>query len=417
MKKVFWLLALVLITAAMAFAGGNGEAPEEEGDINLHIFHFKVNIPWNEMTDSYAAQHPGIVFTNEIRGGGAQWMTILKSKFAANAAPDVFVVEGPGQAAVFEEYLSDLSDQPWVPRAVPFAREGLRIDGEIKGMPINLEGYGYIYNKAYFRDAGITQVPRTFSELRDAAEKLQAAGYTPFGTGYGEWWVVGLHLMNVPFAMQDDPQGFLDGLMAGTETMAGNPRFEELKNIMDLNVEFGERNPLTTANNEQTTLFSSGEVAMMQQGNWKEIVITDADPDMEVGVFPIPLNDNMEMSNRLPIGVPFYFVVNNSSPVRDQEAAKEFLNWNVSSDEGKMWITERFGYIPAYGDIEPVGLGGISADLLNAAAEDRAVPWMFGQFPDGMPQEFAANMQAYVGGQKTWDEVLEEVDAQWQRLK
>jgi raffinose/stachyose/melibiose transport system substrate-binding protein len=284
-------------------------------------------------------------------------------------------------------------------------------------MPINLEGYGYIYNKAYFRDAGITQVPRTFSELRDAAEKLQAAGYTPFGTGYGEWWVVGLHLMNVPFAMQDDPQGFLDGLMAGTETMAGNPRFEELKNIMDLNVEFGERNPLTTANNEQTTLFTSGEVAMMQQGNWKEIVITDADPDMEVGVFPIPLNDNMEMSNRLPIGVPFYFVVNNSSPVRDQEAAKEFLNWNVSSDEGKMWITERFGYIPAYGDIEPVGLGGISADLLNAAAEDRAVPWMFGQFPDGMPQEFAANMQAYVGGQKTWDEVLEEVDAQWQRLK
>ena len=419
MRKLTILLLMLLIAAA-AFAGGGAEAEtaaEEEGAVNLHVFHFKVNIPWNEMTDSYTSQNPDVVFTNEIRGGGAQWMTILKSKFAAGAAPDIFVVEGPGQAAVFEDFLSDLSDEPWVPRAVPFAREGLRIDGEIKGQPVNLEGYGYIYNKDYFDDAGITQVPRTISELRAAAQQLQGAGYTPFATGYGEWWVVGLHLMNIPFAMQGNPQGFVDGLMAGTETMAGNARFEELQAIMDLNVEFGENNPLTTANNEQTQLFISGETAMMQQGNWKEIVIMGADAGMDVGVFPIPLNDDLEQSNRLPIGVPFYFVVNNSSSERTQEAAREFLNWQVASDEGKNWQTERFGYIPAYGDIEPVGLGGISADLLSAAADDRAIPWMFGQFPDGMPQEFAANMQAYVGGQKTWAEVLEEVDAQWQRLK
>jgi len=110
MRK-FLLVALFLVSAtALLFAGGQGEAASaaaegEDGPTEIHIFHFKVTIieEWNALTDAYAAENPGVVFNNEIRGGGAQWMTILKSKFAANAAPDIFVVEGPGQAEVFEE--------------------------------------------------------------------------------------------------------------------------------------------------------------------------------------------------------------------------------------------------------------------------------------------------------------------------
>jgi raffinose/stachyose/melibiose transport system substrate-binding protein len=217
--------------------------------------------------------------------------------------------------------------------------------------------------------------------------------------------------------MQPDPQAFVDGLMDGSETMADNEYFLQLKDIIDLNVEFGEPNPLTTDNNKQTSLFANGDVAMMQQGNWKEIVIQDTDPDLEIGVFPIPLNNDPAESDRLPIGVPFYFIVNGGSPERDQEVARDFLNWHVSSEIGREAQVDWFGYIPAYKDIEPEGLGGISQDLLTAAADDRQIPWMFGQFPDGMPQEFANNIQAYIGGQITWDEALAEMDLQWQRLK
>ena len=420
MKRILCLLVLCSAAAGIAVAAAQEEgavAGSENELIDMHVFHFKVNIPWVEMTDLYAAENPHVVFTNEIRGGGAQWMTILKSKFAADAAPDIFVVEGPGQAKVFADFLSDLGDEPWVDRAVPFAVEGLRLDGVIQGQPVNLEGYGYIYNKTMFADAGIGEPPATFSELRSVAETLQAAGQTPFATGYGEWWVIGLHLANIAFAMQPDPQAFVDGLMAGTTTMAGNEYFLALQHVVDLNVEYGEANPLTTDNIKQQTLFITEEAAMMQQGNWKEIVVQDAAPDLDAGVFPIPLTDDPAVSNRLAIGIPFYFVVNNSSPERDQVEARKFLNWLVDSETGRSWLTEQFGFIPAYGDIEPVGLGGISADLLGYAARDQAIPWMFGQFPDGIPQEFAANMQAYVGGRQSWDDTLAEMDRQWQRLK
>ena len=190
-----------------------------------------------------------------------------------------------------------------------------------------------------------------------------------------------------------------------------------MKRIIDLNVEFGEDNPLTTDNNKQTQLFASGQVAMIQQGNWKEIEIQKVDANMEIGVFPIPLTDDPKQSNRLPLGVPFYFVVNKASPEENQAAARKFLNWLVSSDTGKRYLTEQFGFIPAYGDIAPSGLGGISKDLLTAGAQDRVLPWMFGQFPDGMPQEFSNNIQAYIGGKQSWDEALTKMDAQWARLK
>ncbi len=135
MRRLLFSALLLLGGVSFLIAAGQSDTAKSGGVVNLHIFHFKVGIPWNELTDAYAAENKDVVFTNEIRGGGAQWMTILKSKFAANAAPDIFVVEGPGQAVVFKDYLSDLSSEPWVARAVPFAREGLRLNGKIMGMP------------------------------------------------------------------------------------------------------------------------------------------------------------------------------------------------------------------------------------------------------------------------------------------
>ena len=78
----------------------------------------------------------------------------------------------------------------------------MTIDGKIYGQPVNMEGYGFAYNKKLFEKAGITELPKTFSELEAAAKKLKAAGITPFSVGYAEWWVLANHGLNVPFAYQ-----------------------------------------------------------------------------------------------------------------------------------------------------------------------------------------------------------------------
>ena len=423
MKRLLIFLAIfAMILAPMAFAGGEQEAAgsAEEGDgVGLHVFHFKVTWidSWNAATDRYVNEvNPNVAFNNEIRGGGAQWMTILRSKFAANAAPDIFVVEGTGQAEQFSDFLTDLSDEPWVDRALPFALEGMTIDGTVYGMPMGLESYGYIYNKDIFDEVGITELPQTIGELEEVAQTLEDAGYTPWSTGFGEWWVMGLHLMNLAFAHQENPQAFIDGLNGGTETMSGNERFVQLQELIDLNVRYGEDNPLTTDNRRQTQDILNEDAVMIQQGVWREITLLDADPETNWGMMPIPFSDDPN-DTRMPTGVPFYWIVNGSSSEREQEVARDFLNWLVTPDGTAQDLFSEFNFIPAYGDIEVETLGPISQDGLTAAAADMTVPWMFGQFPDGMPQEFADGVQAYIAGQVTWDEALEEFDRQWQRLK
>ncbi|MFH2114737.1 MAG: ABC transporter substrate-binding protein [Spirochaetota bacterium] len=420
MKRSVVFLMMVVLTATV-WAGGSKETATSvaEKSVDLHVYHFKVNLldEWNGFTADYAAIHPDITFTNEIVGGGTQWMQVLKTKFAAGKGPDIFVVEGPSQYDVFRDYVVPQNGAAWIDRAAPFARDGLNVNGEFMGMPVNLEGYGYIYNKAIFREAGITQVPRTLAELRSAAEKIKAKGYTPFATGYGEWWVMGMHLMNIPFARQADPQAFIEALNTGKVKMSETPEFKALQQLIDLNVEFGERNPLTTNNLSQVEKFVNGEVAMIQQGNWKEKDILSVNPDAEIGLLPIPLGNDPQEGDRIAIGVPFYFVVNGEASQQTQDEALAFLDYLVSADVGSQYLVEDFGFIPAYADIEPVGLGGISRDIIKYAAADKAIPWMFGQFPDGMPNEFADLIQAYIAGRNSWQTTLTMMDAAWQRLK
>lgn len=424
-KRMLALPVVLLIAAGFVFASGHQESststaePSASGKkVELHLFQFKPYLAqqYKDFAQVFEKQYPNVTVTVQTVGGSTQWQTILKSQFAAGQGPDIFPVEGVSEYNLWKEYIADLSGQPWIKNAVSFALKGLNINGKQMGMPVNLEGYGYIYNKDIFKKVGITQLPRTFDQLKADAQKIKADGITPFATGYATWWVLGLHLINVPFAQQPDPQAFIQQLNAGTTTMAQNKLFQDLKNVIDLNVKYGEKDPLTTDHNKQVQLFANDQVAMIQQGDWKVLPILKANPKMNMGLLPIPLNNNPSM-DRMPVGVPFYFVVNKTAPQDVQTAAKEFLNYLVSSPIGQTYITKKFGFIPAFKNISPEGLSGVGKDILAYASKDKTIPWVFGEFPDGFANQASNNMQAYIAGQQNWATTLGNLDSAWQKLK
>ncbi len=69
----------------------------------------------------------------------------------------------------------------------------ITVDGKVYGMPMNIEGFGVIYNKALFQKAGINELPDTYTELVEAASQLKKVGVTPFANGYYEEWKLGHH--------------------------------------------------------------------------------------------------------------------------------------------------------------------------------------------------------------------------------
>ncbi len=426
MSKRITVLAVALLLFAAAFVLANGSAESSASasggkaaaNTELHVFHFKVSWvkPWGELTDQYTKLNPGVTFNNEIVGGGADWITKLKTEFAANRGPDIFVVDGPALAHTFQDHLTDLSDQPWVSHVLPSARKSLTFNGKLMGMPIAIEGYGFIYNKDIFQKAGITTLPKTLSELTDVAHKIKAAGYIPFASGFGEWWVIGMHFANIPFAYQPNPDQFMTDLAQGKANLTDNPLFKDWKNLFDLIIHNSEPHPLTTDNNVQTQMFIDGKAAMMQQGDWKEPVIYKAKPNFHMGLLPEPLNNDAKAMDKVPVGVPFYFVVNSKSSAAKQSASKKFLNWLVSSKVGQSYITDKFLSIPAFDNIKSDSLGAISQDILKYASEGKTIPWPFTQWPNGTYNEFADFTQSYVGGKIDFNTMLQKMQDAYRKL-
>lgn len=424
-RKLILSLVLMVAVAALGFAGGQSEEAGEAGSggeasmepemVELDIFQSKTVIAdqFEALGEEFEAANPNVTVNVETVGGSADWQTILKSRFTADEGPDVYNIEGPSDFQLWQENIADLSGEPFTDQAVPSAIEPMTFDGNVYGAPLNFEGYGYIYNQDMFEDAGIEEAPTTFSELEEVAQQLEDAGYTAFSTGYGTWWVIGFHLLNVAFAQQDDPYQFMEDLTNGEASMAENEIFQDLQQLVDLTVEYGEDNPLATDHNQQTQMLANGDVAMIQQGIWKEGSLMEANPELNMGVVPILINDDPQM-DRIPVGVPWYFVVNAQASEAEQEAGKEFLNFMMTSDTGLRYTVEEFGHIPAYQGASAEGLGGVGEGILAYTDQNKTIPWTMGQWPDGFDQQDAFNnMQAYVAGQQTWDETLQALDEAW----
>ncbi|MED4600740.1 ABC transporter substrate-binding protein [Paenibacillus validus] len=430
-KKIVSLsLAAIMAMSVAAGCAKKEEAPSTGGtegnagaakNVTLKMFQFKVEIaePLAKLAAEYEKANPGVKIQIDTVGGGADYGAALMAKFNSGDKPDIFNNGGFSDLDKWIEHLEDLSAEPWVKDLVDVAKEPMTKDGKLYGQPLNLEGYGFLYNKDLFAQAGITETPKTISQLEDAAKKLQAKNITPFVNGYAEWWVLGNHFVNLPFAYQPDPNKFIADLNSGAAKIPGNPVFDQWVKLFDLQLQYGNKNPLQTDYKTQVTEFATGKAAMTQQGNWTQLQLTQTNPNLKVGFLPMPISDDAAANDKLPVGVPNNWVINKNSP--NKEEAKKFLNWLVTSDMGKKYIVEEFKFIPAFKSIpaDEKILGPLAADIIRYSKDNKTLSWNWFKFPGGeaSSKKFAATMQAYVAKQKTKDQMLTEFQQTWDSLK
>ncbi|PTX47113.1 carbohydrate ABC transporter substrate-binding protein (CUT1 family) [Melghirimyces profundicolus] len=423
MKKilffVFAILLAITTSGCSATDGSSGNTGgKSEDTVTLTIFNNKVEIAeqLNQLKKEYEASHPKVKLQITTVGGSGDYSAALKARFAASEVPDIFVNKGNEEARLWKDKLLDMSDEPWVEHLLPSTREAMTVEGNLLGMPVGIEGYGYIYNKDLFEKAGIKKLPTTLSELEETAKTLEKHDITAFSNGYQEYWILGNHLMNVALAKQDDPSQFITDWKEGKATAKGNPIFEDWVNLIDLTVKYGQKNPLTTDYNTQVQMFANGETAMLQQGNWSEVMLDKLNPDMNIGFLPMPINNDPKLNDNIFVGVPMYWVVHKESP--HAEEAKEFLNWLVSKDIGKQYIVKEFKFIPAFDNIpfEESDLGQLASSTQDYVQKDKTLGWYFNDTPVGANKEFASSIQRYISGDINKDELLTQLDKTVQNL-
>lgn len=393
-------------------------APVSEGPKQqVVLYNNKIEIvePLERMAAAYNASHPGVEIIIDTTGSD-DYATALKTRFTGGEAPDIFVITGVEQMKLWMEYLEDLSDQPWVGDMMDIAKPDITSEGKVYGFPVGIEGYGYMYNKDVFAAAGIASVPKTLAELQEASNKLGAVGVTPFVSTFGDWYQGGMFYFSAALAQQEDPYAFIEALNNGTETIVGNEAFIGLADMIAIDYA-GCESPLNTDFSTQVAKFGSGAAAISMGGTWNQPTLNDVDPDLNVGLMPLPFLPDAADNNVLYGGVTNYWAINNSSPAK--EAAKEFLNWLVSDKEGQRYLTTEIVNIPAFNsvpvDYEAIGpLGQALSDYL-LSGKVRGI--YNSRYPFSATEAFGTIIQKYAAGNIDKGQFQQELQSAWDANK
>jgi raffinose/stachyose/melibiose transport system substrate-binding protein len=384
-----------------------GSSPSD-AKVTIKLLQTKIEITdqVKAMADDYMKQHPNVNLEAQVV---TDLGTLLKTRFASGDEPDMFYTSGFTGMSSWADTLLDLSNEPWMSKVSPAAVPGMTVNGQKLGFPLAFEGFGVIYNKDLFSKAGIDKLPTTFTELKQANEKLKAAGIPSYTEAYKEQFTL-YHLLNLPFAYEKDPIAYLDKLSKGQAKISDMSNMDGFFIVVDLAMKYGKgSDSIGVSYDNQVADFASGKTAMMHQGVWTIGPIQKVNPNINMGMFAIPLNDNVA-ETKLSVAVPGYYVVNKNSKHIDE--CKKFLTW--LHDNGQKYMVDSFKFIPAFTDLKTTpALGPLAMDMSTYVEKNQTIPWAFRMWPSGFSQDFSKPLQAYVAGQMKKDQVVQELQKIW----
>ena len=198
---------------AEAPAADEGEEPAADGEVqeitfmvwdDLEASEDLITKGYKQSVDRFNKDFEGKYHCTPITTNLEEYYDKLNALVTAGETPDVFIASPganlndyatTGVAAKMDDYLNaDGWKQTFTSDAV-FAGGTYGDDGGdgpgIYAIPLNIAAACVFYNTEMFEDAG-AEVPKTFSELLDACQKLQDKGYTPITISAGTAWCLSM---------------------------------------------------------------------------------------------------------------------------------------------------------------------------------------------------------------------------------
>lgn len=325
----------------------------------------------------------------------------LKKRFAVDEAPDLFSI-AVQDLEIWSDHIVDLSTQPWVEDLPDNTREMVSVDGRVMAWPHTLEANGIVYNKRLFAQAGITEIPVTLNELQIVCERLEAAGIQSFGESWMQFGYLA-HILAAPFEYTGAEKSS-KAVKNGEKTFGNLEYMDNYFDFLDLTLEYGKGAYSVEYNTfYQYADFAAGNMAMMKQGTWCERILKEMEPDLEIGLFALPLSNRRE-ENRLLTSVTTFLCINQDS--KNREEALQFIQW--WHEHAKEYLTEINGTALPFKVSNNQMLGNLHQDL-QEYIESGNVYTGFGYeyWPADFHEDSAQVIQLYIQGLISREETKE----------
>lgn len=427
LKKVCGLLMGTIMMASMVLAGcgsgkddakGSSAAGQEsqdqtegtgggsesnggasEGSANkIVVFQSKVEI--SDQLEALAKDYEAETGVEvEVWGTtGDDYFQQLKSRLANNQGPTVMSFAPGTESEQMKNYLTDLGDLSFVDKlGAGLADE---IDGKIVGIPYTVEGFGVVYNKSLVDAEAIKSTDDFINMLKEQKE----AGLTGLGLSQESYFLIG-HILNASFALQENPEEFIQEVIDGKVNLKDVPEFQEFAKLYDA-IRTYCYNPLEANYDKECGDFATGKSAAIHQGNWCYSMFADYDMDFEMGLAPLPICGN----DKITAAVPTAWYINSQASPEEIQAGKDFLEWLYTSETGTNYLMKEFGFIPIVEGMENDTLDPLSQAVTPYTESGKTMGSALNAFPAGMVDVYLVPVaEGFFTTDMSTDELLEQL--------
>ena len=448
LKKAISILLSILVVGFIFTACKGNENDENNTNLSnnasvktIRYLNFKPEIAdkYKEIADAYEKE-TGVKVVVETAANNTYEQT-LTAKMATDESPTIFQINGPKGYNNWKDYCADLSDTELY-KHLNDKDMAVTSNGKVYGIPYVVEGYGIIYNSAvtdkYFAlDNKATAYKsmeeiNDFTALKELVEDMQknkeALGiegvFSSTSLKAGEDWRWQTHLANVP-VYYEFKKNNVDLTSDAIEKM--NFEYaENYKNIFDLYTENSVSDKKDLGKkivDESMAEFAQGKSAMVQNGNWAWGQIRDIKgntvEESNIKFLPIYTGIDGEEKQGLCIGTENFLAINSKASEAEQKAAADFLYWLYSSEKGKSYIVNEFGFIAPFDTFsaDETPHDPLAKEVVRYMNDDEYtnIPWQFTVFPSlNFKEDFGSALLQYVQGTKSFDDVKNTVVSKWE---
>ncbi len=420
MKKITALSMAVMMAASM-IPSVPVMAEEAKGSVYYLNFKPEQADQWVELGEKYT-EETGVPVTVVTAASGTYEST-LKSEMAKDEAPTLFQVNGPVGLASWKDYCYDLKDTEIYKQLTSEEFALTNEDGSVPGIAYVIETYGLIYNKAllndYFETDGAVvksvEEINSFETLKAVADDIQAkkddlgieGAFTSAGFDASSDWRFKTHLANLPVYYEYVADG-----INSTDAIKGT-YLENFKNIFDLYITDSTCEPSVLSSKtgeDAASEFALGEAVFYQNGTWAYNDIKDNEvADEDLGMLPIYIGVEGEENQGLCTGSENYWCVNSKASEEDIQATLDFLNWVITSDEGRTSLSQEMGFVTPFKTFDEnfESENPLVVDANKYIADGKtSVAWNFTTMPsEEWKNQVGSAMLEYAQGTGEWDAV------------
>ncbi|WP_238147984.1 ABC transporter substrate-binding protein [Rothia halotolerans] len=276
----------------------------------------------------------------------------LAAKFARSDPPSLGLLNYNYEMAAYQERgeLSDVSDllaEADIRAAVmDLVDQYPTYPGRTSVIPYSMMGAAVLYNREIFARHGL-EVPTTYSAFIETCGILQEAGVTPIYMTHGDPWTASQGLLDYAIGGSVDVAGFFEDLRAqgadggpDAEVSFSHAFREPLEKALEIN-EFRNADAASRKYGNGNVAFANGEAAMYFQGPWALTEIDTANPDTDLGFFPLPMTEdpedrriraNLDLALWIPEGVP------------NPDAARELVRYLIAPEIADDYNAKNLGF-------------------------------------------------------------------------